>query len=52
MPLLPDISRHASPAGLFLRYFVIALLIAIALASGAFLRILTTGTNPFFYATF
>jgi len=37
---------------MFLRYFFIFLLIALSLASGALLRIVTTQINPFFYAGF
>jgi hypothetical protein len=47
-----DIAPADRPLGMFLRYFFIFLLIALSLASGALLRIVTTQINPFFYAGF
>jgi hypothetical protein len=47
-----DIAPADKLPGMFLRYFVTFLLIALSLASGALLRIITTQINPFFYAKF
>jgi hypothetical protein len=52
MKRIADTARTDSPTGMFLRYFVIFLLIAVSLASGALLRIITTEINPFYYARF
>jgi hypothetical protein len=52
MKRFADIAPADKPLGIFLRYFVTFLLIALALASGALLRIITTQINPFFYANF
>jgi hypothetical protein len=52
MKRIADIAPADRPLGMFLRYFVTFLLIALSLASGALLRIITTQINPFFYANF
>ena len=52
MKRIADIAPADRPLGIFLRYFVTFLLIALSLASGALLRIITTQINPFFYANF
>jgi hypothetical protein len=52
MKRFADIAPADRPLGMFLRYFVTFLLIALSLASGALLRIITTQINPFFYTNF